>query len=182
MKKETQEYLMGERNAIRDEFILSRERKGRNEYISLSLPDRSEPVYKLWTKKNINKKPVKAVGEIIETKQPKHTGGKRPYVMLMQDQQDILNKLSMDAAGLLLKIMGGGFIEWDTGRIIDRRSKKPLTISMVRARYKLNTTKTKALIKELTENKVIKYDRKQRSYFFNANFAKKGVGSSANKD
>ena len=175
MKKETQEYILGERNATRDEFILSREKAGNAEYISVSLPNRPEPIYTLWTKKPQRTKATGAAGQIVK---PKHTGGKRPYIMLMQDQQDILNKLSMDAAGLLLKIMGGGFIEWDTGRIIDRRSKKPLTISMVRARYKLDTTKTKTLIKELTENKVIKYDRKQRSYFFNANFAKKGVGSS----
>lgn len=178
MKKETQEYILGERNATRDEFILSREKVRGSEYISLSLPDKEEPIYKLWTrKKRTYKKPSQAVGE-IEVKQPKHTGGKRPYIMLMQDQRDTINKLSNHAAGLMMKLLAGGFVEWDTGRLIDRRSKKPLTISMVRARYKLDTTKTKTLIKELTENKVIKYDRKQRSYFFNANFAKKGVGSS----
>ena len=181
MKKETQEYLVGERNATRDEFILSREKVRGSEYISLSLPDRNEPIYKLWTRKKIYKKPSQAVGE-IEVKQPKHTGGKRPYIMLMQDQRDTINKLSNQAAGLMMKLLAGGFIEWDTGRIIDRRSKKPLTISMIRSRYKLDTTKTKGLIKELTENKVIKYDRKQRSYFFNADFARKGAGRNADQD
>lgn len=177
IKKETAEYIAGQRNATRDEFILSREKAGRAEYVNVSLPDSSEPIYTLWTKPPGHKKAAKAPGEIVKT--PKHTGGKRPYIILMQDQQDILNKLSMEASGLLLKLLGGGFIAWDTGQIIDRRSKQPLTIALIRARYKLETTKTKALIKELTENDIIKYDRSQRSYFLCPKFARKGAGNDA---
>lgn len=177
IKKETAEYIAGERNATRDEFILSREKAGRAEYVCVSLPDNPDPIYTLWTKPPGHKKAAKAPGEII--KAPKHIGGKRPYIMLMQDQQDTLNKLSMEASGLLLKLLGGGFIAWDTGQIIDRRSKYPLTIAMIRTRYKLETAKTKALIKELTENEIIKYDRSQRSYFLCPNIAKKGAGNDA---
>ena len=178
MKKETREYISGERNATRDEFILSRESTGNAEYINVSLPDGIEPIYTLWTKKPQKRKAIKATGEIVK---PKHTGGKRPYVMLMQDQTDVLNTLSTEAAGLLLKLIGGGFIEWHTGKIIDRRTKKPLTLATIRARYKLGERKTKALIKELTVNKIIKYDRKQRAYILNPKFARKGAGSNADK-
>lgn len=176
MKKETREYILGERNATRDEFILSRESTGNAEYVSVSLPDADEPIYTLWTKKPKKRKGSEKAGEIVK---PKHTGGKRPYIILMQDQHEKLDKLSAEAAGLALKMMGGGFVEWDTGRIIDRRTKQPLTIAAIRTRYKLGASKAKALIKELTENEFIKYDRKERAYFFNAQIARKGVGGNA---
>lgn len=178
MKKETREYISGERNATMDEFILSRERTGNAEYVNVSLPGETEPIYTLWTQKPQKNKAIEATCEITK---PKHTGGKRPYVMLMQDQQDIINALTLEATGLLLKLMAGGFVEWNTGRIIDRRTKKPLTITMIRTRYKLGERKTKSLIKELTDNKIIEYDHKQRSYFFNVQFARKGAGSNADK-
>lgn len=99
--------------------------------------------------------------------------------MLMQDQDDAINQLSLDAAGLVFKLLAGGFVEWNTGRIIDRRTKKPLTIKMIHTRYKLGVSRTKKLMKELTEAKIIKYDRKKRSYFFNTKLARKGAGSNA---
>lgn len=176
MKAETREYILGERNATRDEFILSRESTGNAEYVSVSLPGYDEPIYALWTKKPQKKKATQATGEIVK---PKHTGGKRPYIMLMQDQDDAINQLSLDAAGLVFKLLAGGFVEWNTGRIIDRRTKKPLTIKMIHTRYKLGVSRTKKLMKELTEAKIIKYDRKKRSYFFNTKLARKGAGSNA---
>jgi len=180
INKELAEYLSGQRNAVRDTFILSREKANGAEYVSVSLPDNPTPIYNLWTKPIKKANPNKATG-IIEEVKPKHTGGKRPYIMLMQDQNDITNTLSIEAAGLMFKLLAGGFIEWDTGRIMDRRSKQPLTIDKIRSRYKLGKDKSKTIIKELTENDIIKYDHKQRAYFFNAKFARKGGGSNANK-
>ena len=179
MKSETREYISGERNATRDEFILSRERVGNAEYVNVTLPGEEKPIYQLWTKKPQKIKPaMEATGE-IEIVKPKHTGGKRPYIMLMQDKQDVLNKLTLEAAGLLIKIMGGGFVEWDTGRIIDRRTKQPITITILHTRYKLSERKVKTILKELAGYEVIKYDRKQKAYFLNNNLARKGAGSNA---
>ncbi len=176
VKAETREYILGERNATRDEFILSRERSGNTEYVNVSLPDCEEPIYQLWTKAPKKHKPAtKAVGE-VDIARPKHTGGKRPYIMLMQDQDDVINKLTDPAVALLLKIMAGGFVEWDTGRIMDRRSKKSLTIETICARYKKKPAATKAIIKELTKNEVVQYVRKDRAYFLCPKFAKKGAG------
>jgi hypothetical protein len=180
VKPETREYILGERNAIRDEFILSRERAGNAEYVNVTLPGEQQPIYSLWTQKPQKYKATEATGEIVKNP-PKHTGGRRPYIMLMQDQQDVLNVLTLDAAGLLLKLIAGGFIDWHTGRIVDRRTKQPLTSVMMRTRYKLGATKIKAMIKELTKNEVIKYDRKQKAYILNAKFARKGVGGNADK-
>lgn len=176
MKAETREYILGERNATRDEFILSRERSGNTEYVNVSLPDYDEPIYQLWTKAPKKHKPAtKAVGE-VNVPSSKHTGGKRPYIMLMQDQGDVISKLTDPAAALLLKIIAGGFVEWDTGRIIDRRSKKSLTIEMICARYKKKPATVKAIIKELAKYEVVQYVRKERAYFLCPKFAKKGAG------
>ena len=176
MKSETHEYILGVRNATRDEFILSREVSGSAEYVNVSLPDCDEPIYRLWTKKPRKYKPaIKAAGE-IDVSRPKHTGGKRPYIMLMQDQEDVINKLTDSAAALLLKIIAGGFVEWDTGRIIDRRSKKALTAEMIGARYKKKPATIKTIMKELTKNEVVRYVRKDRAYFLCPKFAKKGAG------
>lgn len=178
MKKETQEYILGIRNATRDEFILSRESTGNAEYVNVCLPDMEEPIYALWTKKPKKRNGSARTGEIVN--KPKHTGGKRPYIMLMQDNNDIINKLPLEAAGLMLKLLTGGFVEWDTGRIIDRRTKKPMTRENIKNRYRLSPKDTKTIFKALTDSNIIKYDQKERAYFFNAQFAKKGAGGHEN--
>lgn len=179
MKKETREYLCGERNAVKDEFVLSREKQGVAELVYVSLPEEKEPIYALWTKRQRRYRGKKetAPGEIAK---PKHIGGKRPYIMLMQDKNDILNKLSMEAAGLVFKLLGGGFVEWNTCRIIDRRTKNPLTKAQMKDRYGLSAAKIRSLLEELTKNDVIRYDHKERSYFFNTQLAKKGACSYEN--
>lgn len=171
IKNETKEYILGERNATRDEFILSRECSGSAEFVSVSLPENPEPIYILWTKKPSKANKNQATGEIST---PKHIGGKRPYIMLMQDQSNIINALSFNAAGLLMKLLSGGFIAWNTGQLIDRRSKKPLTINDIHKRYKLSIPAIKAIMKELTDNELIKYNRSQRAYILNDRFARKG--------
>jgi len=178
VKKETQEYILGIRNATRDEFILSRESAGNAEYVVLCLPDMEEPIYALWTKKPKKRKGSARTGEIVN--KPKHTGGKRPYIMLMQDNKDIVDKIPLEAAGMLLKLLAGGFIEWDTGRIIDRRTKKPMTRENIKNRYRLSPKDTKTIFKALTDSNIIKHDQKERAYFFNAQFAKKGAGGHEN--
>ena len=178
MKKETQEYILGIRNATRDEFILSRESTGNAEYVNVFLPDREEPIYALWTKKPKKRKGAAGAGEIVD--KPKHTGGKRPYIMLMQDNNDIINKLPLEAAGLMLKLLAGGFVEWDTGRIIDRRTKKPMSRENIKNRYRLSPKDTKTIFKALTEKNIIRYVPKKRAYFFNAQFAQKGAGGHEN--
>lgn len=176
INKELAEYLAGQRNAVRDTFILSREKANGSEYVSVSLPDDPTPIYNLWTKKKQRGKPTEATGEIVK---PKHIGGKRPYIMLMQDQQDAIYNLSNDAAALLIKLMAGGFIAWETGEIVDRRSKKPLTSGILKKRFNFGEIKMKAILKELNEQGIIMYDRSKRAYFLDRKIAKKGGGVNA---
>ena len=176
INKELAEYLAGQRNAVRDTFILSREKSNGAECVSVSLPDDPTPIYNLWTKKKQRGKPTEATGEIVK---PKHIGGKRPYIMLMQDQQDAIYNLSNDAAALLIKLMAGGFIAWETGEIIDRRSKKPLTTVDIMKRFKFSENKLKAALKGLNDQNIIMYDRSKRAYFLDRKIAKKGGGVNA---
>lgn len=185
VKKETLEYLRGERNATRDEFILSRERTGSAEYVYVSLPCNTEPIYKLWTKKP--KRVCRQLG-VIQTvsaapngdgnaRRAKHTGGKRPYAMVMQDMADVIRDISIDSCGLLMKIVCCGCIEWHTGRVIDKRSKKPMTMRMMASEFGIGIVKAKSMLAELTHKKVFRYDRSQRAYFVERSLVKKGGAS-----
>lgn len=192
MKKETREYLQGERNAVKDEFIVSRERCGSSEYVCISLPQNEEPIYKGWAKRikvkansMSQEEALVTVNVGVETpvvvKTPRHTGGKRPYIMLMQDREDIVKGLSLDASGLFLKIMFGGYVEWHTGKVICRRTKEPMTKDKIGKTFGIGKVRIKALLGELTAKDVLHYDKKERSYFVDRRLAKKGSGQDENK-
>lgn len=72
---------------------------------------------------NPNKKKAK------DPAKPKTTGGKKPYVIVMTQEVDRLRKEGVknlvEMTGFLLFL--GSNIEWDTGRLIHKRNKKPLT-------------------------------------------------------
>ena len=188
LKKETLEYLRGERNATRDEFILSRENAGSAEYIYVSLPSISEPIYQLWTKK-ARRRRVKEQGTAhlvsVEvdgsSKGMKHTGGKRPYVMVMQDRDFMLEGVGLDACGLVFKLICCGCIDWHTGRIMDKRSKESLTRWMMADKFGIGPKKIKTVLAGLTRRKVLKYDRSQRAYFINRSLVRKGGSRGENK-
>ena len=180
MKKETMEYLRGERNVAIDEFIVGRERAGNAELIFVSLPNIEKPLYALWnSKKTVNKYKVKRDKEsaevIFEFVKPKGTGGKTMYVMLMPNAINELNeeKISIDAAGMILKLID--CIEWNTGRIYRKRDKKSMTKSMLSTFLNIGDSKLTSIIRELRNLNVIFYDRKKKAYFFNPKFIRKGA-------
>jgi hypothetical protein len=59
---------------------------------------------------------------------PKHTGGKKPYIMLMVEEIERLKKEGVsnveELTGHLISL--AKHIEWNTGKLIQKRSKKPL--------------------------------------------------------
>lgn len=181
MEKELLEYIHGERNAVRAELVLSREKtKTRKaEYVCVSIPgtEQSIPLYIGWAKKlprNIDSL-VTITTTDTEVKSGRHTtGGKRPYIMLMQDKIHIVKDLSVEASGLLLKLFCSGYVEWGTGRVIQKRPIKAMTIKKMSDKFGIPIFKIKTLIKELRENGVISYDKTKRAYFIDREFAKKG--------
>ncbi len=175
MKKETVEYLLGERNAVKDEFIISREKAGESELVVVSHPDVEDPIYRLWSraKKHRHYKLKNHDADVEPQGRPKTTGGKKPYIMLMQGQE-IIPALSFLAAGLLLKIFNGGHVEWHTGRVVYGRKKESMTQGVMAKCFDTGKAKIKVIIAELVEKKVMRYDRKKRAYFVSRTIAKKG--------
>jgi hypothetical protein len=179
VKKETEEYIRGERNATRDEFILSREKAGNAERIYISVIGNDDQdivrIYETWAKK-CRRIPV-SNPDIADIPQksptPKHTGGKRPYIMVMQDRS--IDDLSIEARGLLFTIFMRNNIEWHTGKLINRRTKKPLTIKDISMLANVGILKTKGILAQLEKQKILSYNNRAKAYFINQDFAKKGV-------
>lgn len=175
LKKEIAEFLRGERNAVRDEFILSRERVRNSERIRLSVVEDQEeliPLYDTWSKK-CKRIQLSSALEAEPQKAPKHTGGKRPYIMVMQDRD--IDGLSIEARGFLFTIFYKNNIEWHTGRLINRRTKKSLTSTAISKDFNIKSADLKAILNELKKAKILAFDNKQKAYFVSQDFAKKGV-------
>lgn len=182
-EKELMEFMHGERNAIRGDLVISRERTDTSEYYYVSSPENDEfrPILKGWAKKiRVPKtEPMATIEEVsvaeAAVKSSRHsTGGKRPYVMVMQDKEAIVNKLSINAFGMLMKLVCFGYVEWGTGKVINRRTKKSLTAKMICEKLGLKIAEGKPLLAELTDSKALRYDRSQKAYFIDRTLAKKG--------
>lgn len=164
MKKEMREYLRGERNAVRDELILSRAKCGEGEMVYVSHPEIEEPIYP----------------GLFYHKQPKpkkrgsrQTGGAKPYVMLMMQALSELSPVpSLEARGAIVGLIN--FIEWGTGRIYRPRNGKSLTAAMIAEVLKVKPKRCRRFIKELSAAKVLSYDRKERAYFMSRDIIKRG--------
>lgn len=171
LKKETIEYIRGDRNAVKDEFILSRERAGASELVRVSHPDLKEPIYSLWhTKKR--KTGACLTSDKGKPAKPKHTGGKKPYVILLQE--DTQENLSLEASGFLWRLVRGGHVEWHTGRLVRKRDKAALTRAMMQKQFSIGAGRLRRILGELTAEKILVYDRSARAYFIDRSIARKG--------
>jgi len=188
MQKELLEYLNGKRNSVQTELVLGREKCRSSEMIFVGAPGYEKPIYCLFnsTKKVKGKFEIKEStkeesGEKIATLvkcTPK--GTRQPsYVMAMLSSVEIINSLSFEAAGLLLKLFG--CIEWNTGRLIRTRDKKPLTRGMMSKMFGIGKQRLKNVISELSKHDVLKYDRQSQAYYMNIKLFRKGGVSSEDK-
>jgi len=171
MKKETLEYLRGERNATMDEFILSRERTHSSELVYINHPELPEPLYTFWSSRG-NKGRSK--------RKPKHTGGKKPYVMLMVEELVSLMRkgLPPESAGYLLYL--APFIEWGTGRLVFGRKKRQMTVSDIEKVFRKSRRATLYIIAELRRHDLIIYSSEE-GYFVSRDLIKRGAGRVADK-
>ena len=188
MQRELFEFLQGERNAVRGDLIISRECAGNSEYYYVSLPqdeDACRPILKGWAKKirpPKNAIPIATMEEVPVSKalkKPKHTGGKRSYVMLMQDKESVLHELSIQSAGALMKLLCSGCVEWGTCRIKRKRGKKAMTANEIYKEIGLTAAEGKAVFAELRLKGILTYDNKKKAYFISRDFIKKGGASDA---
>lgn len=177
MKNETLDFISGNRNAVKDEFVLGRERNGNSELILVSLPNSDRPLFALWNSPKAKRRyTLKKKDEVqdIEIKPvvPRGTGGKPVYVMLMVEEVSKINA-SIEAKGTILALIN--CLEWNTGRIYRPRDKKSMTLAMLAAHLNIGKVKVKSIIKELTDANVVWYDKKTKAYYMNRKFIKKGV-------
>jgi hypothetical protein len=105
---------------------------------------------------------------------PQNTGGKKPYLMLMIDEVFNLKKDGVknveEMIGYLVSL--GKNIEWNTGKLIHKRSKKPLLYKDILKLYGCGNRKLNRLLNEMQEHDLLFHT--EEGYFISPKFIKKG--------
>lgn len=132
--------------------FLHRERSSNGTYfMTLRIPNGEDSiVLEEWWKNP--KKPAKK-----DKDPPKHTGGKQPYVMLMVKE---IEKLGGEGVKNVAELVGhisllGDYIEWNTGKLINKRTKKPLKYKEVQTIFKCGNKKLNRLLARMKEHELI---------------------------
>lgn len=105
---------------------------------------------------------------------PKHTGGKKPYIMLMIEEVEDLRKKGVknveELIGYLVCL--GRYVEWSTGRLVKKRSKKPLQYKDLKEIFPCGNKKLNRVLSDLKEHDLL-YST-QEGYFVSNRIIKKG--------
>lgn len=176
VKKELAEYLRGERNVVKDEFILGRELAQNSEYIVVGIPGYEEPLYALFnSRKNKGNFRVTEDDKVstVEKRLPKGTGGEPAYVMIMLKEYKNIKGLNIEAKGLIMGLIP--CLEWNTCRLVRQRDGKSLTRKMISRMFGIGFNRTKDLLSQLIDKKVLKYDVKTQAYYMDNRIIRKGV-------
>ncbi len=156
------DFLNGNNNVAKVEVIISREKTNNGpELIHVSVGDRE--IYQFWHNPSKSK-------EV----QPKHTGGKKPYLMLMIGHLEQLRKSNIGNVEELIGFIVclGNNIEWNTGRLIHKRSKKQLKYEDLQNMFSCGKRKLDRIIKDLRDNDLLTSN--QDGYFISGDLIKKG--------
>lgn len=107
-------------------------------------------------------------------KQPKHTGGKQPYIMLMVNEVESLREQGVKNIEELIGyvVILGKYIEWNTGKLIHKRSKKPLMYKDLQEIYSCSKPKLNKMINLMKEHDLLYYT--DEGYFISSKYIKKG--------
>jgi hypothetical protein len=166
MEKDLFKYLNGEVNAVKIEVVLVRERLPNGiEHLTVSTANEGRLLLcEQW--KNPKKKP--------RSDTPKHTGGKKPYIMLMVDE---VEKLRKDGVKNVEELVGylvclGKFVEWNTGKLIQKRSKKPIRYKDLQGIFPCGNRKLNRILGELKEHDLL--FGTEEGYFISTRLIKKG--------
>jgi len=119
--------------------------------------------------------------DIVKDKtKSKNTGGKQPYFMVMINEVEKLKKLDikdrLDITGFVTIV--GKNIEWNTGRLINVRSKKQLQYKDLIKITGCGKTKLDRILNTMKDNNLLTYEKpsanKDGGYFVSSNIIKKG--------
>lgn len=154
-------FFNNEINVVKTEVIMSREKTDKGmEYIHVNIEGKER--YSFWNN------PSK------EKTSPKSMGGKKPYVMLMVQKVTELQKQGIknieEIIGFLVLLSDN--IEWNTGRIINKRSKKSLKYIDLQNKHSGGKYKFEKTMKLLADNSLLEH--KPEGYFISSDLIKKG--------
>lgn len=165
MDKKLLDYLSGQVNAVQVEVSISREQAPNGtQFITIRQPGEEVALYSFWHN------PKKATTK----RKPKHTGGKKPYIMLMVEE---VEKLKSQGVKDVEKLIGhlvclGNYIEWSTGRLTKGRGKKPLQYKDLLEICGCSNKKLNKMLGEMKEHDLL--FGTQEGYFISTRFIKKG--------
>ena len=105
---------------------------------------------------------------------PKHAGGKKPYIMLMVDEVEKLRaagvKNSEEMIGYLVCM--GKYVEWNTGRLINKRNKKPMQYQELQKAFGCGNKKFNKMLASMKKCNLL--HKNEEGYFISPQFIKKG--------
>lgn len=162
MVNDLSKFLLGEINAIQTSVIITREKKAKSpqEYIHIMCGD--EEIYSFW--RSCNSKPS----------QRKGMGGKKPYIMVMLQRMEELKKNNLpnveEIIGVLVLLSNN--IEWSTGRLINKRSKRSLKYDDLTKIVSFSSRKLDRLIGVMKQNNLL--NNTSEGYFISRDLIKKG--------
>lgn len=149
MEKELREFLSGISNVEVVTVKLIREKsKNGYEYITMETVD-GHRLYGTWYNPEIAQR----------SKKPKHIGGQAAYTKLMTAEvaKLIKNGCSHEALGALVAL--SDCVEWDTGRLLQKRSKRPLSFDDLQKIWQTSKSKTTRLIQSMKTQKVLEHSQ-----------------------
>lgn len=163
LNKETDVVLIG------GYFMISREIATNGyehitEYIITSDDEKIE-YRKFWYNPKINE---------VKDKKPKHTGGKKPYLMVMINEIEKLREQGVKNVEELIGYVAclGKYIEWNTGRLIHKRNKKSIQYKDLLEIYGCSKPKLNKMINLMKEHDILYYT--EEGYFISTVYIKKG--------
>jgi hypothetical protein len=121
-------------------------------FMSLKIPNGEGKELVLFSWWDNPKKPAKK-----DKDPPKHTGGKQPYVMLMTKEVEKLGEKGVKNVAELVGHLSllGDYIEWNTGKLINRRTKKPLKYKEVQTIFSCGNKKLNRLLGDMKKHELL---------------------------
>lgn len=166
MDKELFEYFNKTVNVARASVMISREEAPTGyQFIVIKDCATGDELYSFWHNPN---KVVKKEAP------PKHTGGKKPYLMLIIETVDGLRKTGVKNAEELIGYLVclGNNIEWGTGKLIHKRSKKALQYKDLQEAFNCGNKKLNSLLRTMKENDLLL--KTEEGYFISSTLIRKG--------
>jgi hypothetical protein len=157
------EFQNGSIKAVKVDAVISKEVTSAGmEYIHVSID--GEEVYSFW----------KNPSGVKKKSAPKSMGGKKPYIMLMLQEVEKLRSQGIDNIEELIGFLVclGNNVEWGTGRLIHKRSKKQLMYADLQKMFNFGKRKLDRVIKDLRQHELLIGN--DEGYFISDLLIKKG--------